>query len=596
MAATQFKRGSVNNALIPEQWSKDDFKFAFNANPLSPFIGSGDDSVIQIIAGTEKMRGDKVTWALRGLDDSTGQGDDGDYEGNEGSMTFYEDSIQLHERGHSQKLNGKMTEKSAYDHLRPKGKQTLAEWTGRTQAADMVGALSGMPTTTIMGKITGERAIATGSTNVYIETVNEVGITKGATALRSFIGGQTSAGVLSRVANHSSVTSAANCLMGTKVIDYVRRMAKRDYYINASGVAIPVSPLRPIMVNGSPYYLLFINELQLKSLRAETAFLNALTYADNRGGDNKLFKAVDYVWNNVLIKVTDLLHMRTGTSATSDWGTGEYFEGSGSQGAATSADACASSVTVARSLFCGAQAGGLAWGQRPVWSSGYGDAPHNTKYIVHTDMIYAVKKAAFATGAAGANVDFGCNTNKMTKTDIYNRVVKRTGRTDLEDIDEYLIDALYELSLRTGAIKASVAGTIATSNLHDSVSGVYTIDKPSDYIDASMVFVDNEELDPLPLSQVLAGCYGYGWDDEKIYFAGIDNGKSYDIKYQAYHPEDVTTIMFTDIYKSAIIYLCCQKVYEDYEIEDKTEFMRQRYENALLILPADMFFTVTRRS
>ena len=51
-----------------------------------------------------------------------------------------------------------------------------------------------------MGKVTGQKALCTGSTSDYISTVNQVSVSKGATALRSFIGGQTSAGVLSRVA------------------------------------------------------------------------------------------------------------------------------------------------------------------------------------------------------------------------------------------------------------------------------------------------------------------------------------------------------------------------------------------------------------
>lgn len=408
MAATQFARGGTNTNLVPQIWSKDDFKHAFNSNPLAPFMGGGDDSIIQVGKDFLKQKGDKITFGLRGLDNANGQGNDGTYEGNEGSMSFYDMSVEIAERGHSQKLNGNMTEQSAYTTLRDKAKLTLTEWTARAQAADLISALSGMPTMEIMGKVTGKKALCTGSTTDYISTVNQVSVSKGATALRSFIGGQTSAGVLSRVANHSNVTSEAKCLMGTKVIDYVRRMALRDYALNASGEAISISPIRPLMINGHPHYILFINELQLKSLRAETAFLNALTYADKRGGDNKIFKAVDYVWNNVLIKVTDLLHMRSGTSATEDWAATEYFEGTGTSGAVTSADTCASGVTVARALFCGAQAATLAWGKMPRWSDGYGDGPHNTKYIVHTDMIYGVKKSVFGTGVAGANVDFGC--------------------------------------------------------------------------------------------------------------------------------------------------------------------------------------------
>jgi hypothetical protein len=413
--ATTFKRGSVNPNLIPQMWSKDDFKMAFNANPLSPFMGADENCVIQIMPGLDgrDKKGDKITWALVGLDNSSGQGDDGDYEGNEAGMTFYEDSIQIHERGHSQKINGKMTEKSAYDNLRPKARRVLSDWVGRVQAADIISAASGLATTAIMGKATGALAVATGSTNKYIETVNATPIVKGQTALRSFIGGQTTAGVVTRVANHSEIaTTATNFLMGTQVIERVRRMAQEDYYINTSGEAVSISPIRPIMINGKAHYLLLVDKLQIKALRKETAFLNALTYAADRGKENPLFYAVDYIWNNVLIKETELLHKRTGTGATSDLSLlrGEWFEGLGTGGVATTADRVGSGITVCRSLFLGAQAVGLAWGQKPTWSGGYSDSPHNTKFVEHTDMIYGVKKATFAIGDGGANIDYGCIT------------------------------------------------------------------------------------------------------------------------------------------------------------------------------------------
>ena len=66
-------------------------------------------------------------------------------------MSFYDMSVEIAERGHSQKLNGNMTEQSAYTTLRDKAKLTLTEWTARAQAADLISALSGMPTMEING-------------------------------------------------------------------------------------------------------------------------------------------------------------------------------------------------------------------------------------------------------------------------------------------------------------------------------------------------------------------------------------------------------------------------------------------------------------
>jgi hypothetical protein len=100
----------------------------------------------------------------------------------------------------------------------------------------------------------------------------------------------------------------------------------------------------------------------------------------------------------VIVKVTDTTHKRTGDGT--GVATSTYFD--------SSADACASGITVHRALFCGAQAVMMAWGKMPVWKEGFNDPPHNTKWVTHTDFIYGVKKSVFATGTGSANVEFGC--------------------------------------------------------------------------------------------------------------------------------------------------------------------------------------------
>lgn len=381
-AYTQFSRdGSKNATLIPQKWSKKDYEMSFAANPLKPFMGTGDNAIIQVASDFLKDKGDKLTFALRALDNSDGQGDDGTYEGNEQKMTFYDMSVQLHERGNSWLLAGNMTEQSAYDDLRKKARTTATEWVGRIQSADLVSSLSGLATMALPGRVTG--AVASG-----ISTVDQTAISNKKDGLRHFCGGQTTDGTLDRVDDDASIGSTAGKhLFGTKVIEQVKRMARTD--IDSSGS--PISPLRPVYVNGTPYYILFISSLQEKALRAESAWLSAVQSAEVRGKQNPIFYAVDYVWNNVLVKVTDLIHSRTGAGGST---APEYFE---------SGDDVASGVTVHRALFCGAQAGVLGWGKMPVWTDGYQDW-QKTKFGTHTNMIYGVKKTSFN------NQEFGCIT------------------------------------------------------------------------------------------------------------------------------------------------------------------------------------------
>lgn len=387
MASTTFQRGGTHTALVPQKWSKKDYKFAFEANPLIPYIGPGDDKIIQVDKDFLKEQGDKLTFGLRALLVEDGQSDDGTYKDNSEAMAFHDMSVQLHERGHSTALSGNMTEQAAYTKLRPKGQAALREWSGMVQASDIICGLSGLVTKNhIGGRVTG--ANATDVSSVQIGTVNQTAPTKSATATRWFGGGQNSSGSIERVANDAAIDSTSTNLFGTDVIEYVRRMARAT--VDSSGNA--VNPIRPIMINGEPWYLMLIDLLQKKQMQADTKWKNATLNALPRDvRKNWIFTGADGVWDNVVIKSTDLLHRRTGAGGILAT---EYFD--------TTGDACASGFKVARSLFLGAQALCMAWGKMPVWKTGYSDTPHNTKYVVHTDKIYGVKKSIFNS------LEFGC--------------------------------------------------------------------------------------------------------------------------------------------------------------------------------------------
>lgn len=183
----------------------------------------------------------------------------------------------------------------------------------------------------------------------------------------------------------------------------------------------------------------------------------------------------------------------------------------------------------------------------------------------------------------------------ITKTKIYDRVVQRTQRTDLTDIDDILLEALNEIASRTGKIRKTVSGTLTSTDIYEANSNVYSIDKPTDFITEKVVFYDKNVIDALPFNQVIAGCYGYCVTDSEIYFGGVDASKAYQIDYCAYHTDSLTTILFPDLYSAAIVYLCCKKVYEDYELDEKAEIQRQRYETEILMLPTEPIIVKTRR-
>jgi len=64
MANTTFARGGTHSALVPQRWSKEDFKTAFEQNPLLPFIGTGANSIIQVKNDFLGKQGDRITFGL----------------------------------------------------------------------------------------------------------------------------------------------------------------------------------------------------------------------------------------------------------------------------------------------------------------------------------------------------------------------------------------------------------------------------------------------------------------------------------------------------------------------------------------------------
>jgi hypothetical protein len=363
------------------------FKHAIVNNPLKQFMGPGDGNIIQVNKDFTKTAGDKITFALRALDNSDGQGDDGIYEGNEAAMTFYDQSVQIHERGHSIKLNGKMTEQRTIIKLRPQAKNTLGEWLGRVQANDTICALSNLPTMQLAGVVTGATASGSASSTSPV-TVNQTAIASGS-AKRKFFGGY-SGTTLTSVADDELITSATTHRFGTGVISHVKRMAQTHVEPVAAAGTI-YSPLRPIMVDGKKMFVMLINRWQAKDLRNETAWLQAQREANLRGHKNPIFSGAMGIWDNVVIHECDYIHTRYGENGVT---VSEYFD--------TTSDPCASGIYVARGLFLGAQAGLLAFGQLPSWVEKIHD--YKTKYGVHTDVIYGVKKAVFNS------IEFGCIT------------------------------------------------------------------------------------------------------------------------------------------------------------------------------------------
>jgi hypothetical protein len=372
-----------NVHLAVQKWSKKLFKYSWAEDVMRPFIGKGPNNIVELKSDLLGVAGDKVQFDIFALLTGNGQGDDGLYEANAEAMLSYKMDVVIHERGNSIILNGKMTEKRTIHNLRTQGRHQLGTWLSRKRSADIIAALSGLVAGTFAGQITG--AIDVDAASAQIKTVSngvKVSPTKGANALRWFGGGQSAAGIVESVATDLLINSEALNLFGTAVISHVKRMAEKTVQgPNDTTPGAALSPIMPIMIKGKKHYVMFIDSLQAKQLKNESAWKTAQQSANIRGETNPIFSGAMGIWDGVVIHVSQLLHSRLGAGASA---LTEEFEAD---------DVLTDTFQVTRALFCGAQAACLAQGQYPSWKEKPLD--FDTKMGVHTDVIYGVTKTIF---------------------------------------------------------------------------------------------------------------------------------------------------------------------------------------------------------
>src|SRR5579872_3720426 len=98
MAVTSF---GVNDPLAVKLWSKKLSVETLKATWLSKFMGNTSNSLIQIKDELKKSAGDKITFGLRMQLTGAGTAGDGTLEGNEESLTTYNDAVYIDQLRHA---------------------------------------------------------------------------------------------------------------------------------------------------------------------------------------------------------------------------------------------------------------------------------------------------------------------------------------------------------------------------------------------------------------------------------------------------------------------------------------------------------------
>jgi hypothetical protein len=172
----------------------------------------------------------------------------------------------------------------------------------------------------------------------------------------------------------------------------------------------------------------------------------------------------------------------------------------------------------------------------------------------------------------------------MTKADILAAVIKRTGRTDLTEVDAELLAVLIDATARHAFLKS-----ITTQSW---TAGMLSVAFPAGATRILHITLpDSEPLTKIPFSQYLS--YGVSAADtgEPTEFA-TDNSLIYPwtipektyaatVYSQITHPSDLTTILLSDRFKECVISGVCFKVFSNLEMGDEANGQYQIYENQL---------------
>lgn len=302
MSVTSF---SVNNALSNKLWAKKLNVEALKETYFGRFMGEGSDNMIQVKTELDQNAGDKVTIGLRVQLTGNGVTEGQTLQGNEESLTLYNDSIVINELAHAVRVKNKGTidAQRVPFNLRNEGKSGMKDWFANRFDTCMANQLTGNTLVTDP-RFTGNNAI-TASTNIFRPN------------------GDT---------DDATVNGDNTAKMSIQFLDALVERAET------------ASPLiRPIMVEGERKYLAFLHNYQVTDLRNSTSAgqwldIQKSALAGGIGAKSPIYTGALGEYNNVVLH--KWVRLPNGIS-----------------------NAGAAQTSTRRGVFCGAQAAAVGFGK-----------------------------------------------------------------------------------------------------------------------------------------------------------------------------------------------------------------------------------------
>ena len=346
MASTSY---GVNDSLSNKLWAKKLSAEALKETYFGKFMGASSDNMIQIKNETSTNAGDTVTFGLRMQLSGDGVTESQTLMGNEESLTTYSDKVVINELAHAVRVRNKNTidAQRVPFNLRDEAKLGLKDWFSNRFDTAMFNHLAGNTLVTDM-RYAGNNAIAAPSTS------------------HIYRGG----GATDDVTINGDNTKTFNL----QIIDAL---------VERAGTSSPL--IRPIKVAGENKYLMFLHDYQVTDLRTNTNSgqwldIQKAALAGGIGAKSPIYNGSLGEYNNVILHKSNRIPM--GIS-----------------------NAGAQQTSTRRAVFCGAQAGAIAFGKEfsegvhYKWVEELFD--YERELGVSSQTVWGLKKAVFNA------VDFG---------------------------------------------------------------------------------------------------------------------------------------------------------------------------------------------
>ena len=295
----------VNDSLSNKLWAKKLAVEALKETYFGRFMGTSSDNMIQMKDETETKAGDTVTFGLRMQLTGDGVTESQTLQGNEESLTTYSDKVVINELAHAVRVRNKNTidAQRVPFNLRDEAKSGLKDWFSNRFDTAMFNHLAG---------------------NTLVTDMRYAGNNTIAAPTRVYRGGG---------ATDDATVNATNTL--TFNLGVIDACVERAY------TATPL--IRPIKVAGENKFLMFLHDYQITDLRTSTSTgqwldIQKAALAGGAGSKSPIYNGSLGEYNGTILHRSNRIPMGISNAGVQQ-------------------------TSTRRAVFCGAQAGALAFGK-----------------------------------------------------------------------------------------------------------------------------------------------------------------------------------------------------------------------------------------